>query len=157
MKIKNILLDKQYLCAGSKVFIYQHYFTWVKLISCFFDSWSVVYQDSPLSTPANTVVESWIGYSTFPRERLSQTASRIGKKLFRWSISVWDSCLYEASIKSVRSLVHSIFCLLCRYTLQASTFQMAVLLQFNNAVSWTVGHLQVGLNKYSFGIWVFFF
>ncbi|KAK3857135.1 hypothetical protein Pcinc_036590, partial [Petrolisthes cinctipes] len=33
-------------------------------------------------------------------------------------------------------------CFKNRYTLQASTFQMAVLLQFNHAVSWTVGHLQ---------------
>ncbi|KAK4291243.1 hypothetical protein Pmani_012385 [Petrolisthes manimaculis] len=33
-------------------------------------------------------------------------------------------------------------CFKNRYTLQASTFQMAVLLQFNNAVSWTVAHLQ---------------
>ncbi|XP_076038245.1 cullin 1 isoform X2 [Oratosquilla oratoria] len=33
-------------------------------------------------------------------------------------------------------------CFKNRYTLQASTFQMAVLLQFNNAVSWTVGQLQ---------------
>ncbi|KAG7173036.1 Cullin-1-like [Homarus americanus] len=33
-------------------------------------------------------------------------------------------------------------CFKNRYTLQASTFQMAVLLQFNNAVSWSVAHLQ---------------
>lgn len=33
-------------------------------------------------------------------------------------------------------------CFIFRYTLQASTFQMAVLLQFNVSTSWTVQQLQ---------------
>ncbi|XP_064086820.1 cullin-1-like isoform X4 [Macrobrachium nipponense] len=41
---------------------------------------------------------------------------------------------------SLKSAGHDVTAL--TYTLQASTFQMAVLLQFNNAVSWSVGHLQ---------------
>lgn len=38
--------------------------------------------------------------------------------------------------------LHLVFYYISRYTLQASTFQMAVLLQYNSGLSWTLTQLQ---------------
>lgn len=39
------------------------------------------------------------------------------------------------------SIINEISFFYCRYTLQASTFQMAVLLQYNGSTMWTIQQL----------------
>jgi hypothetical protein len=89
----------------------------------------------------NILVVNLIGCTICQRESWLQTASETGKYLF--DIQLNRKCRNFSRELSTSEIMKD-FILnidIYRYTLQASTFQMAVLLQYNDADQWTMSQL----------------
>lgn len=87
--------------------------------------------DLQLSMELSIVDGSSIGYTTCPKEN--------------WLLIALKTGLFEISSKHIlfsRNIFYEHLLVAYRYTLQASTFQMAVLLQYNGGLSWTLQQLQ---------------
>lgn len=124
-------------------------------------SWSEATSASRRFTRADTAAGSWLGCITCPKGSWSPTASRTGAVCFQCVRQTKkQSCfLFKATCNLI--LVHwfpgpanqsrhtdgDLPCwaepvvAVSRYTLQASTFQMAILLQYNTEDSYTVQQL----------------
>lgn len=100
---------------------------WMFLFS--WSSWWEVTSASRRFTAADTAAGSWPGSITSPKESWSPTASRTGTAAFGVT-----PARVQGPVLLRDTAVH-------RYTLQASTFQMAILLQYNTEDSYTVQQL----------------